>query len=80
MNPGVLRQCFGATQLPFQSSWPVCRPHIFRALSCLVLYSLWYYASFDAQLCARTMTMEDAYQVKITLESRAPNVDANSLT
>ena len=23
-------------------------------------------------LCARTMTMEDAYQVKITLQSRAP--------
>ena len=42
MNPGVLRQCFGATQLPFQSSCTqVCRPHIFRALSCLVLYSLW---------------------------------------
>ena len=32
------------------------------------------------ELCARTMTMEDAYQVKITLQSRAPNVDANSLT
>ena len=32
------------------------------------------------ELCARTMTMEDAYQVKITLQSRAPNVDSNSLT
>ena len=32
------------------------------------------------ELCARTMTTEDAYQVKITLQSRAPNVDANSLT
>ena len=32
------------------------------------------------ELCARTMTMEDAYQVKITLKSRAPNVDSNSLT
>ena len=31
------------------------------------------------ELCARTMTMEDAYQVKITLQSRAPNVDSNSL-
>ena len=30
------------------------------------------------ELCARTM--EDAYQVKNTLQSRAPNVDANSLT
>ena len=29
---------------------------------------------------ARSMTMEDAYQVKITLQSRAPNVDSNSLT
>ena len=28
------------------------------------------------ELCARTMTMEDAYQVKITLQSRAPNVDS----
>ena len=26
------------------------------------------------------MTMEDAYQIKITLQSRAPNVDSNSLT
>ena len=41
-----------------------------------------------APLCAQpravradTMTMEDdAYQVKITLQSRAPNVDSNSLT
>ena len=32
------------------------------------------------ELCARTMTMEDAYQVKITLQSRVPNVDSNSLT
>ena len=32
------------------------------------------------ELCARTMTMEDAYQVKISLQSRAPNVDSNSLT
>ena len=32
------------------------------------------------ELCAGTMTMEDAYQVKITLQSRAPNVDSNSLT
>ena len=32
------------------------------------------------ELCARPMTMEDAYQVKITLQSRAPNVDSNSLT
>ena len=32
------------------------------------------------ELCARTMKMEDAYQVKITLQSRAPNVDSNSLT
>ena len=32
------------------------------------------------ELCARTMTMEDAYEVKITLQSRAPNVDSNSLT
>ena len=32
------------------------------------------------ELCARTMTMEDTYQVKITLQSRAPNVDSNSLT
>ena len=32
------------------------------------------------ELCARTMTMKDAYQVKITLQSRAPNVDSNSLT
>ena len=32
------------------------------------------------ELCARTMTMEDACQVKITLQSRAPNVDSNSLT
>ena len=34
------------------------------------------------ELCARTMTMsmEGAYQVKITLQSRAPNVDSNSLT
>ena len=30
------------------------------------------------KLCARTMTMEDAYQVKITLQSRSPNVDSNS--
>ena len=50
------------------------------------IFSFAYYASFDAQLCAhqelcaRTMTMEDAYQVKITLQSRAPNVDSNSLT
>ena len=26
---------------------------------------------------ARTMTMEDAYQVKIALQSRAPNGDSN---
>ena len=32
------------------------------------------------ELCARTMTMEDAYQVKITLQSRAHNGDSNSLT
>ena len=32
------------------------------------------------ELCARTMTMEDAYQVKITLQSRAPNVDSNSFS
>ena len=32
------------------------------------------------ELCERTMTMEGAYQVKITLQSRAPNVDSNSLT
>ena len=32
------------------------------------------------ELCARTMTMEDAYQVKITLQLRAPNGDSNSLT
>ena len=44
------------------------------------IFSVAYYASFDAQLCARTMTMEDAYQVKITLQSHAPNVDSNSLT
>ena len=44
------------------------------------IFSFAYYASFDEQLCARTMTMEDAYQVKITLQSRAPNVDSNSLT
>ena len=31
------------------------------------------------ELCARTMTMEDAYQVKNTLQSRASNVDSNSL-
>ena len=44
------------------------------------IFSFAHYASFDAQLCARTMTMEDAYQVKITLQSRAPNVDSNLLT
>ena len=32
------------------------------------------------ELCAHTMTMEDAYQVKITLQLRAPNGDSNSLT
>ena len=32
------------------------------------------------ELCARIMIMEDAYQVKITLQSRAPNGDSNSLT
>ena len=32
------------------------------------------------ELCTQTMTMEDAYQVKITLQSRAPNGDCNSLT
>ena len=31
------------------------------------------------ELCARTMTMEDAYQVKITLQSCAPNGDSTSL-
>ena len=32
------------------------------------------------ELCARTITMEDAYQVKITLQLRTPNGDSNSLT
>ena len=32
------------------------------------------------ELCARTMTMEDAYQVKNTIQLRAPNGDSNSLT
>ena len=32
------------------------------------------------ELCARTMTMEDAYQVKITLQLRALNGGSNSLT
>ena len=32
------------------------------------------------ELCARTMTMEDAYQVKITLQLRVPNGDSNLLT
>ena len=30
------------------------------------------------EMCVRTMTMEGAYQVKITLQSRMPNVDSNS--
>ena len=44
------------------------------------MFSFAYDASFDAQLCAQTMTMEDAYQDKIMLQSRAPNVYSNSLT
>ena len=31
-------------------------------------------------LHARTMTMDDAYQIKIMLQSCAPNGDSNSLT
>ena len=29
------------------------------------------------ELCVCTVTMEDAYQVKSTLQSRAPNGDSN---
>ena len=32
------------------------------------------------ELCACTMTMEDAYQVKIMLQLRAPNGGSNLLT
>ena len=32
------------------------------------------------ELCTWSMTMEDAYQVKITLQSHAPKRDSNSLT
>ena len=42
MKPAAPSQCFSAPWVPFQSSCTeVRRPHIFRALSCLVLYSLW---------------------------------------
>ena len=86
MNPGALRQCFGAPRLPFQSSCTVV-----RGLTFFVRFPVLYYTVFGTtlalmrscvrsqELCARTMTM-DAYQVKITLQSRAPNVDSNSLT
>ena len=43
MKPAAPSQCFSAPSLPFQSSCKIVRrPHFFRALSCLVLYSLWY--------------------------------------
>ena len=42
MKPAAPSQCFSAPSLPFQSSCTIVRrPHFFRALSCLVLYSLW---------------------------------------
>ena len=59
---------------------------VLKSLVGSLFFSFAYYASFDArcvrsqELCARTMTMEDAYQVKsITLQSRAHNGDSNSL-
>ena len=61
----------------YKQTWDNLRASKFTGQS---IFSFAHYASFEAQLCARTMTMEDAYQVKITLQSRAPNVDSNSLT
>ena len=56
----------------YKQIWDNLRASKFTGQS---IFSFAHYA-----LCARTMTMEDAYQVKITLQSRAPNVDSNSLT
>ena len=66
----------------YKQIWDNLRASKFTGQS---IFSFAYYASMrrcvrSQELCARTMTMEDAYQVKITLQSRAPNVDSNSLT
>ena len=47
---------------------------------CLVLHTMldFMHSHVPSQeLCVRRMTMEDAYQIKIMLQSRVPNSDSN---